>query len=92
MLFQYMDIPVLNAILLLFLNEIFNNTCFQLITRKNLFALNVNIQLLTLMFLVYISKKNITKLLSNVFTANIIHIGEQTFTNMSKEYIENKNV
>jgi hypothetical protein len=83
-----MDIPVLNAILLLFFNETFNDTGFQLITKKNLFALNVNIQLLTLMFSVYISKKNIIKLLSNVFIANIIHIGEQTFTNMSKECIE----
>jgi hypothetical protein len=40
--------------------------------------------------LFYISKKNTTKLITNAYTANIIHIGEPTFTNMSKENIEKK--
>jgi hypothetical protein len=40
--------------------------------------------------LFYISKKSETKLITNVYTANSIHIGEPTFTNMSKENIEKK--
>jgi len=40
--------------------------------------------------LFYISKKKTSKLITNAYTANIIHIGEPTFTNMSKENIEKK--
>jgi len=62
----------------------------KLCCKKILPAPNATITHLTMKDLFYISKKSETKLITNVYTANSIHIGEPTFTNMSKENIEKR--